>query len=347
MSDRDRLQNEAKPFGPPPDPSAARMFNMVPAEVDGYLPPLETVRERKEHDHRGLQGKQLQMFWDEAFSEDLTLAEMYPHRIKAAWRIVREWAALIGIVRIPGESLRDACSFSPSPWTNRKLVFGERTPPDVRIQNIITDAAGLPFLPPAPPETAKGHPDYTPMRDAKLKKWCALVEYIGTTRLALGHTIQGRYGLAGLTDPNFARLAMPSPAEICAFEDLLVRQTLDFLVAKSRTKAATALREKYGLFDHEIDQIVMLAQKRAAKHAPDDREAVRGLLMLRLEKILDDCDERMDARGALLTLREMSKIAGLDKVEGNDLDATDMANEARLTAGPGKSKKELPPPPPV
>ena len=347
MSDRNDLQQEARPFGPPPSPDKARMFNLAPAEIDGYLPPLETVGERMARDPRGLSGERLRAFWDEVFSEDMTLVEMYPFRIKVAWRIVREWAALIGIVHTPSESLREACSFSPSPWTSRKLVFGERTPPDGRLVQLITDAGGLPFLPPAPPEAADGHADYTPMRDAKLKKWCELVEYIGATRLALGQTTEGRYGLAGLTDPNFARLAMPSPAEICAMEDLMVREALDILVARSRQVAAEKLREKYYLFDHEIHQIVAIAQARAAVHAQVDKEAVRGLLMLRLEQILDDCHERLDARGALLTLREMGKVAGLDKVAEGEDDVDNMANTARLSSAGRKPKKGLPPAPPV
>jgi len=347
MSDRDDLQHEARPFGPQPDEKKAQMFNQAPCEVDGYLPPLETVEERRARDPRGLQGQQLELFFQERFSHELTLAELYPYRLKAYWRIVREWAALIGLVSHPSETLREACLVEPSPWTYRKLVYANRSPKDAHMRKIIEEAEGLSLLPPAPPDAARGRPDYTPRRDYKLRKWCELVHYLGTTRLALGQTMEGRYGLAGLNDPDYARLATPSPAEVCALEDLMVRKALELLVQRNRQAVVESIRNEYGLFDHEIDQVLAMAHARAAEHGRADKDAVRGLNMLRLEKILDDFHERMDGRGALLALREIAKIAGLDADTEAEATVEDMANVARLTNTQTKKGKKLPPPPPV
>lgn len=343
--DKNILQRGAFPFGPEPGEADIKLFNDIkPSELNGYLPPLETVAERRSRDPRGLGGKELKTFWAEIYSTDLSLADLYPFRVAAAWRIVRAWAVQIGVVEAANTPLREACDVAPSPWTNRRLHFGSRTPRDSVIATHIKDAKGLCFLPPGIPEKAIGDKAYTPQRDAKLRYWCALVDYIGNSRLALGTTQNGRLGLAGLTDPNMARLAMPTPAEICAHEELLVRLALMKMVEDSNTAAMGFLREKYGLFDHEVQQIMAMALASSVSYSPDDPAATRALLSMRLEKVLHDCHERMDSRGAILAIREMARLANLNR-ETDDSGIDGMVRAAQLVNSQKNPKKALPPPP--
>ena len=342
---RDILQHEAYPFGEKPEERQIQLFNQIkPAEVGGYLPPVETIQDRRSRDPRGLTGIPLKNFWNEVYAEDLSLADLYPFRVVVAWRIIREWAVQIGIIDRRRDTLRESCDVQPSPWTNRKMHFGSRTPKDGRIADLIKDAQGLCFLPPDIPESARGRDDYKPSRDRKLVQWCALVNHIGNTRMALGTTKNGRYGLAGLTDPNIARLAMPIPAEIFALEELLVRQALRQMVETSNTTAMDFLRTKYDLFDHEIQQIIAMAQDSAMDYISDNPQSQRALLMLRCEKILNDCHERMDTRGSILVLREMAKLARLNSTS-DEPDVEGMVQEAQLINSQRNPEKILPPPP--
>jgi hypothetical protein len=346
--DRDSLQRQIKPFSPQKDDKPLRLFqHLKPSESD--VPPLDTICDQRARSPHGLQGNELRTFWSEIFrAENLTLADLYPERLQAAWRIVREWCALIRIIQYPNQALHQVLTDrEPSPWTFRnfrpKSIGGIR---DAYVRGCYGDVPGLPLSPPVQPKVARHHPDYEPNRDKRLVVWCKVVARIGVGRLGLMTRPDGRYGMAGLVEPIYARLAFPSPGEIYAFEEAIVTKALGWLVETSLQEAGERLTEVYGLRAHEVQQVLAMAQDCATRHTAVSSESAKAVLLLRLEKLLGDAQKALAVRDAVFVVREIAKLRGLVKVSGEKAEQSvdEMVKLAAEQSG-SKEQKRLPPPP--
>lgn len=347
MESREHLQKQIKPFSPQEDNRPARIFQFLKPDA-ADIPPLDTVRDQRVRGPNGLQGKELKAFWAGVFrAENMTLEDLYPLRLRAAWRIAREWCILVGLIEQPNQSLQMAVDGKdPSPWDQRDFVPLIEIHEDPHVAAYYGEVKGIPLLPPAPPRIARHRDDYSPDRDKRLVLWCQIASRIAFGRLGIHARQDGRHGLAGLLDPLYARLAMPTPGELYAFEEVIVGEALGYLVESNIQEASIQLSDVYGLREHEIRQVLGMAQDSATRFTSASQESARALLLLRLEKILGDAQSSLNTRDAILVIREISRLKGL--VRGTQKEASETAEGmVRIVQSLKKEggQKKLPPPP--
>lgn len=346
--DPDSIQRQIKPFSPrTEDQQPARLFQDV-RRSESDVPPLDTISDRRMRGTNGLVGHELQSFWTEVFrAENLSLEDLYPFRLQAAWRVSREWCLLLGLISQPNQSLPQVLQDAdPSPWLDRD--FAPENPsliPDSFVRAIYGEAKGLPLSPPQPPRVALARPDYEPSRDKRLVLWCRAFTRIAMGRLGLQVRQDGRYGMAGLTEPDYARIAMPTPGEIYAFEELIVGRALTWLVESSIHETNQKLMEIYGLRDHEARQVLAMAQDSATRYTGINLEAARSVLIMRLEKLLGDAQSALNTRDAVFVIRELSRLRGLVKDSQSESTQTVEHMVKVIKDVEKRDRKQLPPPP--
>jgi hypothetical protein len=333
-----------RPLAPRSEQRPERLFQFV-QPTEGDLPPLETIEERAARDPRGLRGTGLRQFWLEAFrSQELTLDELYPLRLHAAWRITREWCCVVGLIVQPTQTielaLNDPDAGDPINDRNWRPAGDIK---DERVQEVYDAIPGLPLVPPRPPKV-KNEDSYDPNYDRRLLYWCRMMQRIAFGRLGVQVRQDGRYGTAGLFDPEFARVAWPRMGEIFAYEEYLVRETMKQLTDTNMQDTLSWLGRKHGLRDHEARQLLYMASGMATRYTQIDDESARALTLMRLEKLYGDCQEEFKVRDAVFVLREISRLRGLGKDEGANQGIHDLVR-AMEQIGKEKSEKRIPPPP--
>lgn len=337
-----------RPFRKDAERGVAPMFRLVERERDGLMS-METVEEvlgRREH---GMSGVELHEFWEEVFATQVvTLDDLYPYRVRVAWRLTREIAYLYGWIETPGTLLEEATGFHPSPWS---VATGPQGPlRDPILEAMLRDRGHVSLLPPDPPtkaltEGGDTKPSYAPSKDQRLDLYVRVLKQVADGRLNVGRTREGRYGLAGLLDHDVVRAAMPGPREIIEFEALLVRETLQVLVQETFHEAENHLRERYDLHEHEVRQVMAMARRLARSRVDlDDLEGARAMCILRMEQALHQAKEAGDHRGRIAGIEKLAKLHGVFRDDGDqDLDQMsavirDVSQDRRKTLKPGPDK---------
>ena len=186
----------------PQSPAVPRMPNVMAPGVAGYRS-QRTVR---------------QFYADWFAGEDLSLEDLYPHRLIVAWRVVRAMATARGVISSKRQTLLEATKLQPSPWSD-PFHFYSHTAADPLMRDIC-EHRRLALLPPDIPalhEDGTVDKGYRPEQDESLADFIRMTEHVATRLLFVPRTKEGRFGMAGLFEPDIARLAGPSAAEIMHF----------------------------------------------------------------------------------------------------------------------------------
>lgn len=264
-----------------------------------------------------------------------SLQDWTQYRIQAAWRIVREMAAISGLVQ-EDEKLAEMPEMKPDPW-----LFGGSCPnpnaSDPRTAQLwgaverMTGRDGLPLLPPQVPAEFRDEygvrSEYNPRNidhDRRLHEYLELVSFISLTlHIVDGSSLDpeaGVKGMEGLEDPWIARIAWPSRLQIIAWEDHVVCEALDWLVEEGKEEARNRLQAKYGLQPHEVKRVLRLALAEAgARITNGSVEEERGLMVLKLEKIESRAVRDGQLKVALAASKQSAIVLGLNKVDPDDI----------------------------
>ena len=292
--------------------------------------------------------KTVRQFWDDWFAgEELSLEDLYPHRLAVVWRIMRYLATARGVLSTQRQTLADATKLQPSPWTT-PFNFYAHGGQDLYVSEICSQRE-LPLLPPdisAVHEDGRVDRGYDPEKDESLLDFIRLTEHVATRVLFTPRTKEGRFGMAGLFEPNTARLAWPSGTEIIHFEQILIEDIyatmLDADERKGDQEAVSVLRVKYDLNPDEILSVMAMARAHAIKATGlDDPESHFLMEIARLQELARRQSAREDFRGAAQTRRDVLRLLSVRADKDGDEDY-DQIVEAEMVKE--KKKKRLPPP---
>lgn len=292
--------------------------------------------------------------------QDLSLEDLLPYRIRVAWRFVREWGRILGLL-LPDESLAEALKPNDStlatkidpwqvpnsPWKAPRNI-GHLAYPEVvstieKAETLPEDLCfhrwdyksekwlsfpGLSILPPpVPPRWWTPDCDisdtYDINHDEALHLYLRAVKDV-TTRLYVEQGSQddldqGRYGLAGLLEPETLRMAFPTRLQILVWEEMLTEETLDLMLQTSNIATKKELRKRYGLQDREINTLMRLATRLAAGSTSGDVEENRSMMVLRLEEYIRRSRDALDLSSEMKGLKQVSLVQGLGNDEKQDL----------------------------
>ena len=290
--------------------------------------------------------RSIDAFWKDWFDgENLSLDELYPDRLRVAWRITRELAIARGVLTKKNQTLAEATRVHPVPWVAPFHFFG-RLSTDPIIDDICKERK-IALLPPDVPAVhVNGQVDksYDPEKDESLLDFIRLTEHVATRRLMIPRTREGRHGLAGLFDPRLARIAWPSAMEIMHYEQLLVEKTYGVMVKPGEDggdqQAGATLRVQGDLHQHEVLQVLAMARAHAALATGlDDPESFFIMEIAKLQELAHKQGAREDYRGAAQTRRDALRLLATRGVDDGDEDY-DRVVEEQMT----KEKKRLPKP---
>lgn len=287
-----------------------------------------------------LKGRALKEFYEEFFAGSASLEELYPFRVGVAWRIMREMAMLRGVLKEPNQTLHEATKVSPSPWSSPFHFFG-RVSGDLRFDDLIRERQ-TPLLPPDVPEANRnGTVDehYDPHDDVALKHYCRIIDYVANLRLRIPRTLDGRYGMAGLVEPELVRIAMPHPDDIMAWEIQMVRETMHLWRTKRSAEVEHWLAQQFDLHDHEIVQVLAMARDLSARMVGlDDIRGAKAILLQQMDELYANMGTALDYRGQMINLRERWRIlrdtghGGVDELDEYDKVVEETARKRRLLA---------------
>lgn len=286
-------------------------------------------------------------FWRDWFDgESQSLDDLFNFRVRVAWRIVREVAAARGVLTERRQTLAEVTKIYPTPW-DEPFHFYSRMGEDPVVNGICQERM-LPLLPPDIPALhVNGRVDdgYDPSKDESLLDFIRVAEHVSTRRLFIPRSREGKLGLAGLFDPDLARLAWPTPVEIMSHELNLVHHIYSIMIrvgdGGGDNEAMAELRAQ-DLLDHEILQVLAMARAHAAEATGlDDPESYFMMQIAKLDALADKQSSREDYRGAAQTKRDSLRLlAGrASKDEAEDYDAI-------VEGEIGRAKKRLPKPSP-
>lgn len=310
-----------------------QLFRARPGLERGVVP-LQSADSRRRESRMNLRGEGLRRFWREWYAGDMDLAELYQYRIHAAWRIMREICWLRGLLQERKQPLSETGHVDPSPWVNGFNFFNRLS--GVRAVDVLCTDHTLPLLPPDIPNDyliGEGSIDsYQPREDPDLAAWCDLVKIVAS-RLNIDKTEHGRYGLAGLTDPNYARAAMVTLKELIDYENMLVRIAFDKIRDGGMREAEKWLMGDQQLETSETEVVLAMAREHAKRLAGlDDREGFKAMILARMEGELDRLAEAGDSgRGRAFVLKEMFRIAAHESSDHEEDDLDDMNDVVQAT----------------
>lgn len=315
----------------PQSPPIPRMPSLMAPGVAGY---------RKQ--------KSIRQFYEEWFAgEDLSLEDLYPYRLKVAWRVARALATARGVITSKRQTLLEATRIQPSPWTE-PFHFRAHTTADA----FLTDICEQRQLPLLPPDIAAVHEDgrvdrgYDPEQDESLLDFIRLTEHVATRLLFVPRTREGRFGMAGLFEPSIARLAWPSAVEIMHFEQGLIEKTYSTMVDSTNDagdeEAVSSLRVDMDLNPDEILSVLAMARSYAiVATGLDDPESYFLMEIAKLQDLAQRQSSREDFRGAAQTRRDVLRLISARADNDTDEDY-DQIVEAEMVKE--KKRKRLPPP---
>lgn len=318
----------------------------------------------------------------EAFQEQsLTFDDTLSHRIRVCYRVIREMCRHRGLTA-DGETLEKALKVrhhNKDPWNiperytdpkdGRKLWpevvacmrNAERVQHPYRVQrwdfehDRLASYEGLAPMPPKIP-MAFITPEGTVQQGYDCGQDTALMAYIElftkvSDRLMVHHGCPeerevGRLGLLGVLDPYLMRAIFPTPLQIMAWETMLVDSTLDMLVEGSTRSTRRKLYAKHGLMEHEVNQVIKMAQARSMEQACGDEDINRSVLVMRLEDYIYRSREAIDRKAELNGIKQLAIILGLtaeqqDNILGDFVSLmTKVGNDQRRTLPPERKLVE-------
>lgn len=287
-------------------------------------------------------------------ADQLTLEDLLPQRIKVAHRVVREMGRLRGLIQ-PNETIEFALrarEHNVDPWQipekyNRPRDM-RRSYPEVVEAMIAAEELpamywygkfnnqngqwqqypGVALLPPPIPkawldETGEVFPGYTPEDDKLLMAYMDVFSKT-SDRLCIDQGSRdepylGQYAMSGLSNLDLVRIAFPTKLQIVTWEVLLIEETLDLLVDKSDRATRKNLYYKYGLMEHEIDQLIKLAQQRAMEQHCGDQDTNRAIVILKIQDYIRRCRESLNVKAEMNGLKQLSLVMGLTNEQQDSL----------------------------
>lgn len=312
--------------------------------------------------------------------QNLSLDDLLPHRIRVAWRIVRELGRIKGLVGAE-EPLCEALKPNPlcidpwqcpvAPWVQprspnsqqpgfnllKTILDAEEIAEDLQYHRFDFEAnswkpyPGLALLPPPVPirwwdDQCEIRPDYDAGEDKALLLYVRAVELV-TRALYVEQGSdtdpdQGRYGLTGLLDIETVRLAFPTRLQILTWEELITEEAMDLLIDTSVQRTRKLLKQRYGLQAHEITTVLRLAIRLAQLQTSADPEENRSVMVMRLEDYVRRARESIDMRSEMNGLKQMSIVQGLGSEDKQDL-FSGMIEAVRNVASERRSQMMEPP----
>jgi hypothetical protein len=272
-------------------------------------------------------------FWRRAFlSPEQQLEGTLVARRRVAWRIVREFARMRGMLR-GNEFLADATSTDPG-WTEPWQVFPAKHV-DVRDALIV----GLSRQPLALLPTAA-----FPLDADAIERFCDIVHTLGL-RLGVRAIAENDSALGLLSDPGIAVAAWPMPQEIMDFETAEADRVLRILLARTELAARSVLTQE-GLRETEATTLIGLAKRSAKRLTQSDPEADKGLMMMRLQESLERARDEGKVTAEAAVLRLMASIQGLiSSGDQQDEDVAEMVRSVkRVSIAPVPERQLLEPP---
>lgn len=237
-------------------------------------------------------------------------SETKPSRIMVMWRLCRTSALVKGLCS-EDETLDAATEVDPNPWVNPFMpvitpTMGSalRRQRASRLLEYHAERPGLPLLPPRNDQDA-------------LARWCNAAALVAAD-LGIERSREGLQGLQGLLDPLQCRHCDVTSAEVLAFEEMLLSETLDMLLDKGERTAIKHFKSEYGFAHKEALNVMRVVRAQALERASGTIEEKRALAEMRLEDQLGRYKETMDMDGEMKAIKELAKIQGLTRTEPDD-----------------------------
>lgn len=265
---------------------------------------------------RRLQGKERRTMLHGLFAEaarpkaDAFDPQYKPARIMVMWRIVRTTAIVKGLCS-EDETLDTATELDPDPWTNPFMpilsaaagVALRRARGNQLLRQHAT-APGLPLLPPRADPPA-------------LERWCTAASIIAAD-LGVERSREGLLGLQGLLDPHQCARCDVSSAEVLAFEELLLQESLDILLEHGERAALKHFKIEYCFTHREATGLLRIVKTQALERSGSSIEEKRALQEMRLEDYISRSKDSLDMDGEMKGIKELAKIQGLTRTEPED-----------------------------
>lgn len=315
---RAALLRQIKPFNQdddPPDratdPLSRAAFFSTPASAPSDPAPLPVPKHRAPLNKTERQQAAREFFALVFRESTATLEDFSPARTRCFFRLVRELARHTRVL----DETSPLSALPLADWSKplrAQPVLGRFSTTSA----LLREGPDLALLPPPAPDDLT---NYDPAQDAPLVHYCAVLRALADDlRLAEGTKTEpylGRYGLKGLLDPLFVRLACPSPAEVLAWEEQLVFDTLHVLLRRGAQGCYAWLKTTHGLETREAAVLVGAANDEAMKRAAGGVEEKRALSLLRLEDLQYRARRAANLPAELGAMKLQALVAGLARVE--------------------------------
>lgn len=275
-------------------------------------------------------------FLSKLFQEEhASLQQFIPYRIRTAWRIVREFARVSGMIG-NDERLSEIPRTEEDPWTEG----GTCPVPDTkdghtdrmwRLVEMFIGPTGLPLMPPAVPTNWRDErgvlSEYNPRNidhDPRLHDYVRAVTYVSRYLLLedgpAHDPAQGKYGILGMTDPYLVRLLFPSKLQILTWEEHLIDETLEKLLDEGIRATRRSLKDVYALRSHEVETVMRLVMRQTQKRISEgNADQERALMTMRLETLAQSAKSKGEQRIELGALKQLAIVLGINKMDPEDI----------------------------
>lgn len=252
----------------------------------------------------------------------LTPNERLPATTLSAWRIVRSLAIATKSLQ-PDQPLAEIDLHAPTDYP--ELPPHHELTKALNTGRRLNQPHGLPILPPK---------DKMALFVAWKRAAYAIIELRGLFSGAPGHAPDvspsphlGRIGLMGLNLANedahlLDPVDFPDPELVKSMENHLIVEGQRAIIQQSTTDAPPVLVGKYGLSLQEARQVIELAKIQAGT-LENDPDIDRGLMVLRLEDLIQRCRANFDLRGEAAALKQLAQVQGLTQ-DNEDLNMREM-----------------------
>jgi len=276
------------------------------------------------------------------------LDDSLPERLLLAWRLTREMARHMGIAP-SGEPLADSMAPTATnldPWripqaapsidpytSSARAIIATGVPAAVvitmdsfkptsfgavpeseweSVDPYDPQSARVPGLPLMPPS-----PDRPRMLDLWKKVAGMMSSHLGLSSGSPNDPYMAAMALPQLL--NSPEQAWPSPGEIIAFEDVMIRDCMGALCSMSELKMERRLYAIYGLLSHEIRGLTDMTVLATTRKYTRGTDQTRAVMTMQLQDIQGRARQSLDMRSELNALKQIALIQGLGKTESNDL----------------------------
>ncbi len=250
---------------------------------------------------------------------DLTSPLLQPYRIRVGYRLAREFARHLGLIRID-EALsavdiarwsqpRPPLSLPTGPFCPSVRFLLEEVKQMPQRYGVDEEEAGPCIMPPTPEN----------LRHIWCKCMLALADFLGIEHGSPIEPHYGRLGTLGLLTPDYSMVYWPSVISMCQYEAILVDEIIDALIRDGAHHVHKGLYATHGFALHEARGLVKLAQLEMAARTDTDIEMDKAQLTIRLEDLVLRAREACDQRVELGAIKQLSIIRGVTRAEPEDV----------------------------